>query len=267
MSGGWRRKLSGLVGWAADRRIPTFLRAPVYKTYARFTGANLDELRLPLAAFPSLGAFFVRELREGVRPLAGDANTLVSPVDGTIQSLCPVERGSVLQAKGRAYSLDELLAGVGRASELEGGFAWTIYLSPRDYHRIHSPLDARLSAAAWVGGARFSVAPKVVAARRVFEVNERVVLRLEHERATFFLVLVGAFNVGRMRVVGVDPRQLEALGQLSTPKHFARGAELARFEMGSTIILIAPRAVIEPESALAEGQSIRLGAAIGRFRS
>src|SRR5688572_18976541 len=134
------RTCSRLCGWLADRKLPTFLRAPVYRAYARATGADLSELRLALADHPSLGAFFVRRLKDGARSFPADTRLLPSPVDGTVQDLSVIERGSVLQAKGRPYAIEELLGDARAALELEGGHAWTIYLSPRDYHRIHSPV-------------------------------------------------------------------------------------------------------------------------------
>ena len=256
------RALSRFVGWAADRRIPPALRAPVYRTYSRLTGADLGEVRLPLAGFPSLGQFFVRELSDGARTFSRDPSDLCSPVDGTVQSLCRVERGSVFQAKGRAYALRDLLGGLADAHDLEGGFAWTIYLSPRDYHRIHAPEACRLSAVEWLPGARWSVAPKVLDRRTVLSINERAVLQLETDRGRMWLVLVGALNVGRIRVVGVEPSHR---GALAPARIFARGAELARFEMGSTIVLIAPPGGARPIDGLAVGAHVRLGEPIGRF--
>src|SRR5688572_24427827 len=128
------RTSSRLFGWLADRKLPVFLRAPVYRAYARATGAELSELRLSLADHPSLGAFFIRRLKDGARVFPSDPNVLPSPVDGRVQSLCAVERGCVLQAKGRSYAVEELLGDARLAAEVAGGNSWTIYLSPRDYH-------------------------------------------------------------------------------------------------------------------------------------
>ncbi|MFT7485679.1 MAG: phosphatidylserine decarboxylase [Candidatus Paceibacteria bacterium] len=256
--------LSHFVGWAADRRVPKSLRGPLYRTYCRITGADYGESRGPLEIYPSLGAFFVRELLPGARPISPDPLEIACPVDGHFQTICPVHKGTVLQAKGRSYGLREMLAGVGEDVEFEGGHAWTVYLSPRDYHRIHSPEDVRLSAARWVDGARYSVAPKVLERRQVLSINERVVLRLETERGPLFLVLVGALNVGRMRVVGVEP---SANADLGAGKPFSKGAELARFEMGSTIVLISPPGALEPLAGHAEGQAIRMGEPLARWSS
>lgn len=262
MTRGLRLALSHSVGWIADRRIPGPLRGPVYRSYARFTGADLNEVRLPLNTFPSMGAFFVRELKAGARTFPSNARDLGSPVDGTVQSLCRIERGTVLQAKGRSYSVAEMLGGDCRGAELEGGFAWTIYLSPRDYHRIHAPEACTLTSAQWMPGDRYSVAPKVLARKRVLEINERCALKLETARGPLYLVLVGAMNVGRIRVVGVEPK---GAGPLAGKHAFERGAELARFEMGSTIVLFAPRGSVECAPELREGASVKLGNTIGRW--
>jgi phosphatidylserine decarboxylase len=257
-----RRALSHAVGWAADRKIPSFLRSGIYRGYARATGADLGEVRLALREFPSLAQFFVRELKPGARPIDATPDALVSPVDGTVQSLDPIVRGCVLQAKGRSYSVDELLAGLRGAIELEGGFAWTIYLSPRDYHRIHAPERSTLREIAWTAGCRHPVKPSVLARRRVLDVNERVVMRFDSSHGPYFHVLVGALNVGRMRVVGIEPTPRRAV---EPPREYARGAELARFELGSTIVLVTPPGVAEPEPDLAPGTPVRLGSRVGRW--
>ncbi|HEV8113104.1 MAG TPA: archaetidylserine decarboxylase [Planctomycetota bacterium] len=254
----FRAALSRTVGWLADRRIPRPLRAPVYRSYARFTGADLSEVKEPLADHASLGAFFVRTLCDGVRPVDPDARTITSPCDGTIQAVGPIERGSLLQAKGHSYSLAELLGSAEDARDGDGGSAWTIYLSPRDYHRVHVPAACTLAAVRRIPGARYSVAPGVLARRLVLPINERAVFRLECGSGRLWLVMVGATNVGRIRVVG--DAELA-----SPPRRFAKAEELARFEMGSTVVLVAPRGVAAPAAGLAAGTSVRLGRAIGAW--
>ena len=262
-----RRILSHVFGWLADRRVPQLLRGPLYRGYARFTGANLDESRGPLDIYPSLGAFFVRRLVDGARPIEGDPQQLVSPVDGTLQASGLVSAGSLLQAKGRSYLVRDLLAGVGADLDLEGACAWTLYLGPADYHRIHTPEAGRLVEARWVPGGRYSVAPAVLARRSVLATNERCVLRLETDRGPLLMVLVGALNVGRIRVLGVQPGWD---GPLPTPAKFARGEELARFEMGSTVILITPPGVAADTigGGRADGEPsprVRVGLPLGRY--
>jgi phosphatidylserine decarboxylase len=257
-----QRASSGFAGWISDRRIPRPLRSFVYGAWAFFTGADLTECRLALVEHPSLAAFFVRRLKTDARPVVRDAGLIASPVDGAVQAVGRVEEGTVLQAKGRGYAVRELLAGVGAELDLEGAWVWTLYLSPRDYHRIHAPEDVRLSELRWVGGARHSVAPSVLARRPVLAVNERCVLRLESEHGPLLLVLVGALNVGRIRVVGVEAG---AEGPLNPPRAIARGEELGRFELGSTIVLITPPGRARPSPTMVQGAAVRMGDSCGRW--
>ncbi|MFT7667933.1 MAG: phosphatidylserine decarboxylase [Planctomycetota bacterium] len=258
------KALSHLVGWAADRKVPNSMRARLYRGYARVTGSNISEARGPLEIYPSLGAFFIRRLVDGARPIETDPQLIPSPVDGHFQTITTINEGSVLQAKGFSYPVRELLAGVGEEIELEGGQAWTIYLSPSDYHRIHSPEDAKLVEARWVEGARYSVAPGVLAKRQVLSINDRAVLLLETEHGPLLLVLVGALNVGRIRVLGVEPAERAELGKGLA---FDRGAELARFEMGSTIVLISPAGGLKTLDSTKVGDAIQMGEALARWQS
>ena len=265
MSTPLRTGLSRAVGWFSDRRIPTALRPLVYRSYARLTGADLDEAVGPLQIYPSLGAFFVRRLRPGARPLPEDLGLLPSPADGRLQALDRIANDSLLQAKGQAYSPAELLGGLATPEQLEGAWAWTIYLSPRDYHRVHAPCRAELRDLRWLGHSRWSVAPKVVAKRpRLYLENERVALELAVGDERLWLVLVGAVNVGRLRVVGV-PQGGPANARRDPV--FERGDELGRFEMGSTVVLIASPGLAQPAPGLELGQPLRLGQPIGRFET
>jgi phosphatidylserine decarboxylase len=253
-----------MAGWIADRRIPRPLRTPIYRSYARFTGADLGEVRDPLAEHASLGEFFVRRLKEGVRPIAADPAVLASPCDGTLQAADSVDRGCLVQAKGRSYSLGDLLGSESDSRACEGGFAWTIYLSPRDYHRVHAPDACVLAGVRRIPGARFSVAPHVLARRFVLPINERAVFRLETGEGPLWMVMVGAMNVGRIRVVG-EPLAVAGHPSSKNPhaRRFARGEEMARFEMGSTVILVAPRGAGAPAADLLPGARVRLGQPIG----
>jgi phosphatidylserine decarboxylase len=208
----------------------------------------------------SLTEFFIRRLRADLRPIDADADALVSPVDGRVQSIDVVESGGdVFQAKDQPYRAAELLGPLA-PSDLVGWRVWTLYLSPKDYHRIHCPWSGSLDAVAWIDGERFSVAPRVLAQRpRVFVRNARAVLRFECGATQRFAVFVGALNVSRIFVErvpsGTSPR---------SPLAFARGDELGRFELGSTVILVTPPGTAEPLAGLVPGASVRVGAAIGR---
>lgn len=271
MSTPWKQRLSHTVGWLADRKVPKLLRRPVYGGYCLVTGADAGEAQLSVRQYPSLGAFFVRRLRPGARTWDPDPDALPAPCDGRVQDLRQVQGDTLLQAKGRDYPLSELLGDAALARSFEEGWAWTIYLSPRDYHRVHTPLDATLTDVRWIAGARHSVAPKVLARRpRVFVDNERAVLRLETAVGPAALVMVGALNVGRIRVVGVEPGASPANAggtgrQEGAAPRFARGDELARFEMGSTIVLVLPPGSFCPRAGLGPEDPVRMGEPIGRL--
>jgi phosphatidylserine decarboxylase len=257
-----RYRTSLLAGWFADRKIPRFLRAPIYKTYAKITGADLTEARGPLHIYPSLGQYFVRELLPGLRPIDPNPSNLVCPVDGTVQDISRIEKGTILQAKGHPYAVKDLLGGVEGDLDLEGGHAWTVYLGPKDYHRIHSPCAGKLTHARWIPGSRYSVQPSVLARRQVLAINERCPLRIETPSGPLFMVLVGAVIVGRIRVVGLPPNGDRIV---DPPRPIEAGQELARFEMGSTIVLVAPPGGPTPLDSLEPGQTLRLGEVIGHF--
>ena len=257
-----RHQLSHLVGWLADRKIPRFLRAPVYRGYAKATGADLDEVRLDLSEFPSLTHFFVRHLKPGARPFPSEPEAFPSPVDGRVQAITPIENGTTLQAKGRTYAVRDLCGDAAEGLDLEGGLAWTLYLSPRDYHRIHAPDDLELEHVHWLDGERYSVAPKVLARRDyVLAGNERTALRVRTAHGPYVMVFVGALNVGRIRVVGVEPG---ASGPLEPARSFARGDEIGRFEMGSTVVIVTPAGGPQPIAGLDQGRPLAMGETIGR---
>ena len=260
MSARFRLKLSHFVGWLADRKVPRFLRKPVYRAYAFGTGADLSEARPPLDGYASLSAFFVRRLVAGARPVASDDGVFVSPADGKIQAIDRVHEGSLVQAKGHLYGVRGLLAGLGDDVTLDGGQGITVYLSPRDYHRVHAIDDCELVDVHWIPGDRHPVRPKTLQRKPVFALNERCAMRFESAHGPFFLVLVGALNVGRIRVVGVEPGKAP-----DKPRAFARGEELARFEMGSTVIVVLPSSRSTADGALQPGDPVRVGEAIGRW--
>jgi phosphatidylserine decarboxylase len=255
-----RRGLSHLVGALADLPLPRPLRGPVHRAFAAYAGADLDEVELPLAEYPSLGAFFVRRLKPGARVLPADPRALASPVDGRVQALHVASAGLTLQAKGRSYRLGDLLGPLGAGADLEGADCLTIYLSPRDYHRIHAPFAARLERAHWIDGERHSVAPRVLERRAVLDVNERCVLEFSLAGRRAWMVLVGALNVGRMKVVDVAQ---DHAAPTMVGREIARGEELARFEMGSTIVLVLPRGMARCSNGLRQGDVVRLHQSLG----
>ena len=223
-------------------------------------------------AYPSFNAFFTRALREGTRCDEGGDDAIVSPADGRISQSGWIEDGRILQAKGRTYTVAELFGDAESAAPYRNGSFATIYLSPRDYHRVHMPLAGELVATVHVPGRLFSVAPWPVAdIPRLFARNERLVCRFEGERGPFTVVLVGAMLVSGITTVwggtevppyasGITRRDWRGRGV-----RLARFAEMARFEMGSTVIVLVPAGRFAP--GLGADTPVRVGQNLGHLSS
>ena len=231
---------------------------------------NMAEAANPdIASYASFNEFFTRPLRDGVRPSA--AADFICPVDGAISQFGAIERDQIFQAKGHSYSTTALVGGDRElAARFENGSFATLYLSPRDYHRIHMPCAGRLMRMIHVPGALFSVNP--VTARGVpglFARNERVVCAFDSPHGPFVLVLVGATIVGSMATVwhGVvnppRPGHLRDWNYSDQQIEFKKGDEMGRFLLGSTVVMLFPKDVLQFNLGWAPAQAIRLGEAMG----
>ncbi len=265
-----KKLLTQLAGRAASARLGDLTHAAIRRFVARY-GVDMSEAADPdIASYASFNDFFTRPLREGARPLA--QADYVCPVDGAISQFGPIERDQIFQAKGHAYSTRALLAGdAALAAEFEHGQFATLYLSPKDYHRIHMPCAGRLQRMVYVPGDLFSVNPAT--ARGVpglFARNERVVCVFDTARGPFVLVLVGATIVGSMATVwhGVvnppRPGEIQRFDYTSAPVELAQGAEMGRFLLGSTVVLLWPRGTLRFNPDWAPGGAVRMGAAMGK---
>jgi phosphatidylserine decarboxylase len=223
--------------------------------------------------FEHFNAFFTRALREGARPLPGDEALCASPVDGAISEIGTIDDDRLVQAKGRQYTIGALLGGdlAGANAFRDGSFA-TLYLSPRDYHRIHMPCAGTLASMVYIPGDLFSVSPATT--RQVdglFARNERVVCHFDTAYGRLVLVMVGAIFVGGIETVWSGPitpaavRTPRRWDYSSAPRRFARGEECARFNMGSTVVMLAQRGRLQWLPGQQPGGKIRQGEALGRF--
>jgi phosphatidylserine decarboxylase len=259
-------RFAGRVASTQGGRFTTHL----IRWFARKYDVNMEEAHnSDLGSYRSFNEFFTRALREGARPLA-DAD-FVSPVDGTISQFGTIEHDQIFQAKGHRYSTTALVGGDAKLAALfdHGSFA-TLYLSPRDYHRIHMPCDARLLRMIYVPGALFSVNPTT--ARGVpglFARNERVVCVFESEFGPFVLVLVGATIVGSMQTVWHGVVNASRNGQIREWRYddqqirLQKGEEMGRFLLGSTVVMLLPRDVLEFNPEWTVAGAIRLGETMG----
>ena len=255
-------RLAALEGGAAT--------TAVIRWFIRRYGVNMSEAANPdVTAYASFNEFFTRPLREDARPLA--PADFVCPVDGAISQCGPLDGERLVQAKGHDYTATALLGGNRElaAQFREGSFA-TLYLSPRDYHRIHMPCTGRLRSMVHVPGDLFSVNPLTArAVPGLFARNERVVCVFDSEHGPFALVLVGATIVGSMATVwhgvvnpprpGVVREWSYANGEVT----LERGAEMGRFLLGSTVVMLFPRDALVLASDWEAGRPVRMGEAMG----
>ncbi|MEE9393656.1 MAG: archaetidylserine decarboxylase [Planctomycetota bacterium] len=257
-------------GWIARLERPRFFVRPFMRWFANRFQIDFEEAAKRFEDYPSLLAMFTRELKEGVRPINQDRGVLVNPVDGRVGAYGRIERGRLVQAKGMDYSLEALLGSAEAAEPFAGGRFATIYLSPRDYHRLHSPDDAKIERTLYEPGKLWPVnAAAVKNVPSLFAVNERVTAFLATERAPLAFVMVGATNVGKIRLAYEDFVS-NCGGQRELFEHspavpVARGEHLATFELGSTVIVIVGSDSFE-WGDLKTGEWIPLGSALGRYQ-
>lgn len=231
---------------------------------------DLDEAAQPDPdAYPTFNSFFTRALREGARPVAREH--IVSPADGRVSQAGRLDGEQILQAKGHYFTLPELLAGDSeRVSAFRDGLWATIYLSPRDYHRVHLPLAGRLGSMVFVPGSLFSVSDATAQlVPGLFARNERVLCHFDTEFGPMTVVLVGAIFVGSIETVWHGevrggrghPTRWDYVGE--DARQFATGDEIGRFNMGSTVIVLLPPGVAEWSREIVPGQAVRVGQPLG----
>ncbi|HRD67300.1 MAG TPA: archaetidylserine decarboxylase [Candidatus Competibacter sp.] len=271
-----QRSLTRLIYRLTRVRTPWFKNALI-RGFARQFRVNLDEALAPdLRAYPDFNAFFTRSLKAKARPVAPGDRVVCCPVDGAVSQTGVAETDALLQAKGRAFSLTALLGGdPERAQPFRGGTFATLYLSPRDYHRIHMPLAGRLREMVHIPGKLFSVSP--LTARMVpnlFARNERVVTLFDTLAGPMAVVLVGAINVASIETVwagAITPPLGKAVRHWNYPPNgggavrLDKGAELGRFNMGSTVILLFGRNAVRWEPDIRAGTTVRMGQRLGKI--
>lgn len=266
-----KRSFSSLIGVCARQAVPRRLRRGVYTTFAHRVGADLTEVERPLEDYPSLDAFFTRKLRPGVRPICGEADAVVAPCDGTVSEFGSVRTGELIQAKGHSYRLHALLADRTAAARLEGGTYVTIYLAPRDYHRVHFAVEGSVTGFQHIPGALFPVnVAAVTHVSALFARNERLVTYQDTTIGEVATVMVGATGVGHITVT-YDAVETHARGKgregprvrFAAPRRVERGEELGAFHLGSTVIVLFEPGRVQLDS-LERGQRVRVGQVIAR---
>ena len=245
------------------------------RAFIRFYGVDMEQALEPDPdAYANFNAFFTRALKPEARPIAQESNTVLCPADGAVSQLGEVREDSIFQAKGRTFSATELLGGdTERARAFLNGHFATIYLSPRDYHRLHMPLGGRLKEMFHIPGRLFSVNTATTnQVPRLFARNERVVSLFETEAGPMALVLVGAIFVASIETVWhgvVTPPTASGIRQwdyTDASVWLDQGAEMGRFNMGSTIIVLFGENVVSWDEGLGAGANVQMGQKLGRIR-
>jgi phosphatidylserine decarboxylase len=265
--------LSRCTGWLADLRQPIWLKNWVIRQFVRHFDVDMAEAAEPdYERYSCFNEFFTRPLQEGARPI--DEADIVCPADGAVSQMGPIKEGLLFQAKGRYFSAEELLGGdETRAAAFNGGEFTTIYLSPKDYHRVHMPLAGRLSATTYIPGELFSV-NGVTAENvdRLFARNERLVCYFDTEIGPMAMILVGAMVVAGIETVWAGqvappPKTPVSVDytNLPEPVELAKGEEMGRFMLGSTVILLFPKDAMSWSDSYGPGSATRMGEQLADF--
>jgi phosphatidylserine decarboxylase len=272
-----KRAVSDAIGWGVSLGIPAALRTLMLSRFARIYGIDVSEAEKPLAEYAGFDEFFTRKLRPGARPVDDAPGRVVSPADGTIVEGGLATAGKLIQAKGSDFDLSTLLDDPQAAARLEGGAYLITYLSPKDYHRVHSPVAGRVVGWRHVPGTLFSVGAATI--RRepgLFVRNERFITLIEMDGGGLVaVVMVAAVGVGHV-TASYDPevathrpaffRAALRHRQYDQPMPIRRGEELGIFHLGSTTIVVFEPGRVELD-ALAAGASVKMGVGIGRVAS
>ncbi|WP_100638597.1 archaetidylserine decarboxylase [Marinobacter salexigens] len=266
--------VSRAAGRLADNDRAPALKNRVIKWFIKRYGVDMSEAaEQDPTAYPSFNAFFTRALEPGLRPVAEGESTFVSPVDGAISQIGQIAGDRVFQAKGQSFSLLELLGGdEKRAEPFHAGEFSTIYLSPKDYHRIHMPMAGTLREMIYVPGKLFSVNPVTVEnVPNLFARNERVICMFDTAAGPMALVLVGAMIVGSVETPwagvvapnssGVSTITYEGESAIS----FAKGEEMGRFRLGSTVVMVMPKGSVTWNADQVAEKVVRMGEAFGEL--
>ena len=266
------RSLGRFAHWLARRETP-WLRRLLIAAFTRVYRIDVDEAERPAAGdWAHLNAFFTRSLKPGARPVAPEPDAFVSPCDGTVEQLGRAQDDFLVQAKNFRYRICDLLAEDPAAvRHFSDGVTTTIYLAPPDYHRIHFPCDARVRAVSFVPGHRWAVNRRTVrAVPGLLAANERVVVQCESPGGRFAVVLVGALNVASISLAWcgeIRPGPAITRHGLCPPDDtpFRKGDLLGQFNLGSTVVIVAERRLVQWIPDIALGARVRMGERIGHL--
>jgi phosphatidylserine decarboxylase len=263
-----RSALSAAVGKATRARVPPALHRAAMRLFARRYRVDLDEAEHGLEGYQTFGQFFTRRLKPGLRPVEAGDRVVVSPVDGAVSQAGTLDRDQCVQAKGICFPVGKLLGDDLSAHAFQGGSFATLYLAPRDYHRIHAPLPGKVLGYSYLPGELWPVNPvSVRSVEALFCVNERLVTWMDTPAGLSAVVAVGATCVARIHAaydqIVTHTGQPAKVHRYPTPIPVQKGDELGMFEMGSTVILLFAAGKVRWEPSLQPEAVLRMGRRIG----
>lgn len=263
--------ISRIFGYIARIRFPGILLNFVIKRYCVSYKVNTDEILFPDNGFKTLDAFFTRKLKQGVHKVDSDKDSIISPVDAKIDQFGKIDGNSIIQAKGIYYTINDLVPSK-TANQFIDGYFITLYLSPADYHRIHSPADGMITGYYAIPGKLFSVQEFLVnGIKGLFTKNERLISYIENKNGLLAVCKIGAMNVGRITTSYSDVemnkffrRRKEYFYKKNSLPRVSKGAELGIFHFGSTIVMLFQKDMIRFEK-METGQRVRMGQKLATF--
>lgn len=264
--------LSRLIARAAESKMPWLKNRLIERAIAAFD-INIDEAASSdLDDYENFNSFFTRALKEGARPIDQDSDALISPADGAVSQAGPITQQRIIQAKGSDYSASRLLGDSEEAKRYTDGAFTTIYLSPKDYHRVHMPIAGTLMSTRYIPGDLFSVNDKTAQALPgLFARNERLVCQFDSELGQFALVFVGAMLVAGIETVwgGFETPGRGAVRNADfsgRDLRFDKGEEIGRFKFGSTVILMFQKDKIDWQDSFIPQAAVQMGEKIAKYK-
>jgi phosphatidylserine decarboxylase len=262
-----KNRLSRTAGRLVHARLPRPIARRLVRWFARTYQIDVGAAALPIEEYPSIGHFFIRDLREGLRPIEGD---FVSPVDGVLRNYGVIEDGKLEQIKGKTYTVASFLGDADCATLYDNGAFFNLYLSPQDYHHVHSPVSGRIVRSVHIPGKLWPVNDWSLAnIDELFSINERVVTYIECPLGLVAVVMIGATNVGKISVsydafisnaAQVDRTVVRTYDE---PKEIRAGERLGTFHMGSSVVMLfEPGRVDVARVRLHAGKKVQYGAAV-----
>ncbi len=268
-----QRTLTRLAGWLGSRRWSWLKNWQIRYFIKRYQVDLTAALSSNIADYPDFNSFFTRQLKPGLRPIAEEPEAIISPADGCISQIGNIEKDRLFQAKGFDFSLSALLGGQEQlADEFHDGYFATIYLSPKDYHRVHMPMQGKLRETIYIPGKLFSVNQRTAEqVPQLFARNERLVCLFDTALGPMAVILVGAMLVGSINTAWGKPLPSRTIQHDRYPItgnnmiELARGAELGYFKLGSTAILLFPQGKIVWEPTAIANANIQMGQRLAKI--